>query len=345
LVDKYRRHVEEAAKIADWAPVPVSSWEVSTTPTTNLRPFYPVPNAPQYRFLPFLIPPPNIFTRRSGPAQGYDSDDERRKKEQRKGKKITERNPERCHILLFVWVCFRRFWQSKLDSLFITGGFAAPEDVAKFHLSTRKWQDLLHGDSFRGSKVFDIQQFWTYGDVFGCAGYFEDSSPVPLLDGRPLTPDDFRCDTLKSIVVWDAALTSAKYQFLEADDMLMRNSGLSQASLHGRCALRVRLFKDTCDISRDPHPSQSDCLQTRQSWIHTFCSLISDWPQYTMLNNPPHKADIDWVVSLNTQDLDAFLNRYIRIYYQGIFDALRTSPTPLLIRPDTSLLSPDYLTM
>jgi len=337
LALKCRRLLEEASKLASWAPAPVKYWEVSVAPTTTFFALCPVPEVSTPDHLAFLTPPPHIFTRRQGPAGGYDSDDDR--------KPNPARNVNRCHTLLFIWVCIRRFWQSRLDAAFVNGTFDTHESISEYRLGTRKWKDLLHANAFRksGKDEFDIQQFWTYGDIFGIQAFFEDANPVPQVLGRALTPIDFQYDALKALVVWDASLTSAKYQFEEADNILMRGARLSPASTILRCAKRTRLFRDSYNIPSAPHPSQSDSVETRQDWVCEFCGIISDWPQYSRWKNPPPKPEREVISKLDFKQLDGFLGIYIPIYYQGIFDALRTTPTPLLIRPDTSVLNPDYL--
>ena len=58
--------------------------------------------------LAFNTPPPSIFTRRKGESLGYDIDEDRRRKlPQHKRNKAPPKNPNRCNILLFVWVCIK----------------------------------------------------------------------------------------------------------------------------------------------------------------------------------------------------------------------------------------------
>ena len=280
-------------------------------------------------------------------ALGHDSDEERRcKLPEHKRAKIAPKNPQRCNTLLFIWVCIRRFWASKLDAQLLTPNVE--------RLTTRDWKDLLHGNTFQNAwpkdsngkllAEFDIAHFWKHGDVFGCASVFEECSPVPVVDDRAFSPNDFKCDVLKSIVVWDAALMSAKYQFEEADNILMQ---ATEASIMlERNAKRNTLFKDGHHISLEPHPSQSDDLPTRQDWTIRFTSLVADWPQYAnwKATRPP-APDTDYICTLDFKLLDQFLERYIQIYYQGVYDALRTPPTPLLIRPDTTSLPEGFLSI
>ncbi|KIM72797.1 hypothetical protein PILCRDRAFT_93308 [Piloderma croceum F 1598] len=252
LAQKCRHLLEEASKLAPWAPPPVKYWEVSIAPTSTFFALCPVPEVSTPNHLAFLTPPPHIFTRRQ------DSDDDEKPK-----------HINRCHALLFIWVCIRRFWQSRLDAAFISGTFGMHESISEYRLSTRKWKDLLHADAFRNASPkgeFDIQQFWTYGNIFAIQTFFEDTNPVPQVLGRALTPIDFQYGVLKALVVWDASLTSAKYQLEEADNILMRNAGLSPASQILRSAKRAHLFRVSYNIPSASHPSQSDSLEIRQDW-------------------------------------------------------------------------------
>jgi len=99
-------------------------------------------------------------------------------------------------------------------------------------------------------------------------------------------------------------------------------------------------------MHEEPHPSQSPSLSTRQNWAADFTSLVADWPQYANWKAArPPLPDPDFISTLDFKPLDDFLHHYIQIYYQGIYDALRTPPTPLLIRPDTTALHEDFLSI
>lgn len=214
---------------------------------------------------------------------------------------------QRLHNIFFIWVCIRRHW------------IARPHPSS---LSTQEWKNLLSGEYFRqlapDKASFDITMFWVHGwgHLFPLC---DDDDPVPLFRGERLTPPVFADKHIKNILVYDVSLLSMKFQFEQADDVLVgkpRHPSPERDSL-------FKVDASAIDFSRSANPYAI-------SWMTLFEQFILHWPQW---KEKPPRFPLLCDVAGDTMD-DSRIAANLRIFYQGIQDSLRTVPTMFYPRPD-----------
>lgn len=212
----------------------------------------------------------------------------------------------RLENMFFIWVCIRK---------------QCVDHPERWWMTTTDWKTILSGAYFRHlhppGETFDLNFFWKHGwgkKFDPCT----EQDPVPMLLGERLTPSRFQNTDLRKVIVHDLYLTSIKYQF-ERTNAMLRGEDVEYWG--------EPLFKrdpSVIDFSSYPNP-----LST--TWMLMFGHHISQWPQF---KNAAGRLPLIDDGMPGAQEMTSRTIAYLRAYFQGVQDCLRTVPTVFYPTPD-----------
>jgi hypothetical protein len=253
--------------------------------------------------------------------------------------------PARQQSYFFVWMTMRDRWIKR---------FAASDNVCRqnFFKTHQEWRDILGGVLFKKSIPSDghflLANFWiSYPWLM-----FDNEKDAlayrgPLLsDGTTLDPYDFKDSNplvfdLKRLLCYDIALTHTKYQFEEADDILIHHLDFSPDRQERRWADCADLFR--CDICllRAPPPWENPDLTIKSLWFERFHGFLQDWPA---VGSSKHSHLAVQLTNIDNTTFMRALNKLLMVYYSGVAKTLHVIPTLMWTFPSMHRLD-QYLSI
>ncbi|KAJ7838627.1 hypothetical protein B0H14DRAFT_2588466 [Mycena olivaceomarginata] len=258
----YRQHQDIILSYSkcEWAPGVVDAWELALGNTSGYPLVHNIALTPRCKdLLLFVAPPPHLFMNKT---------------------------PEKTATMLFIWICIRRAWLSRMDR------DVECSNVVSWGMTTQQWREVLSGVYWKyrhprvGPSTFDNRRFWTYGGPLIFGQEEEDWASVdlsPLSSGSTTGRaelSDFGDDGVKSLMIWDLTLCHAQLQLDRADEILYAATLRSNPmALNVRRARRSGLFRESFwDITEKLPPWERPLWdRRRRKWLSRFVEIIAEW--------------------------------------------------------------------